>query len=85
MIQGETDQRQQTAQGEIVSHKMNKTAVVKVVTRKSHPKYKKRFTVSKKYKAHDENNEYQVGDTVEIERSHPISREKRWKITKKIK
>ncbi|MDP3993751.1 MAG: 30S ribosomal protein S17 [Candidatus Doudnabacteria bacterium] len=74
-----------SAQGEIVAHKMNKTAVVKVVTRKSHPKYRKHFTVTKKYKAHDEKNEYQVGDTVEIESSRPISREKRWKIVKKIK
>ena len=77
--------RKSSIEGQIISHKTDKTAVVKVTMRKSHPKYRKHFTVTKKYKAHDEKNEYQVGDTVQIESSRPISREKRWRIVRKIK
>lgn len=70
--------------GIIVSHKMNKTAVVKVDKTKLHPKYKKRYIISKKFKAHDEKNEYKERDVVVIEECRPMSREKRWRIIEKM-
>lgn len=71
--------------GVVVSHRMDKTAVVKVVEIKVHPKYGKRYRVSEKYKVHDEKNEYKVGDDVIFEECRPISREKRWRMTGKVK
>lgn len=70
--------------GTVVSNKMQKTVVVKVERLKEHPKYKKRFKVRKKYKAHDERGEFKVGDKVVIEECRPISREKRWRVIRKI-
>ncbi len=67
-------------QGEVVSDKMQKTIVVKVSSRKMHRLYKKYITVSKKYKAHDENQEAHVGDIVRIIESRPISKDKRWRL-----
>lgn len=72
-------------QGEVVSNKMDKTAVIKIAVLKKHPKYHKRYMVYKRYKAHDEKNEYQVGDIVEIQESRPLSKEKRWVVVKKVK
>jgi small subunit ribosomal protein S17 len=72
-------------EGEVVSDKMDKTVVVKVTTIKVHPKYKKRYKSSKKYKAHDEKNVYKVGDFVAIQECRPLSRDKRWRVIKKIK
>ena len=72
-------------QDEVISDKMTKTVVVKVSQSKTHPKYFKKYTVQKKYKAHDENQEYHMGDIVEIEESRPLSREKRWKVIRKVK
>jgi small subunit ribosomal protein S17 len=69
--------------GTVVSDKMNKTVVVKVDVRKRHTKYHKSYTISKKYKAHDENNEYKVGDKVVIESTRPISKEKKFKVLRK--
>jgi len=71
-------------QGIVVSDKMQKTVVVKVERIKEHPKYKRRFKVHKRYKAHDENGEFHVGDRVIIEETNPISKEKTWKVIKKI-
>ena len=68
--------------GKVISNKMQKTAVVLVGRIKEHPKYKRRFKVKKKYKAHDEKGEYRVGDKVIIEECRPISREKRWRVVK---
>lgn len=70
----------QTLQGLVVSDKMDKTIVVEITTRKLHPLYKKYVTRSKKIKAHDENNEAHVGDTVRVIESRPISRDKRWRL-----
>ncbi len=70
--------------GIIISDKMRKTAVVKVERIKEHSKYKRRFKVHKKYKAHDEDGAYKVGDKVAIEECRPISRDKRWKVIKKL-
>ena len=72
-------------EGQVISDKMNKTRVVKVTARLSHPKYRKLYTRSRKYKAHDENNEYHIGDIVEIEEARPLSKEKRWRVVKKVK
>ncbi len=71
--------------GVVVSTKMSKTAVVKVDTIKVHKIYKKRYVVSRKYKAHDENNIYKVGDKVIIRQVKPMSKDKKWAIIKKIK
>lgn len=59
---------------------MTKTRVVEVGRLKKHPKYLRYYRVSKKFKAHDEKNEYKTGDEVVMEETRPISREKRWKI-----
>ena len=71
--------------GVIVSTKMQKTVVVEVNTSKAHKIYKKRYTTSKRYKAHDENNDYKMGDKVLIRQSRPLSKEKRWAVVRKIK
>ena len=70
--------------GVVVSDKMTKTRVVAVTRFKKHSKYLKYYEVVKKFKAHDENNEYKKGDAVVIEETRPLSREKRWKIISKI-
>lgn len=72
-------------QGQVVGDKMLKTVVVKVVVQKRHPKYHKQYSVTEKYKAHDESGEYHVGDIVEIQESRPLSRQKRWTVIRKIK
>lgn len=71
-------------QGIIVSDKMNKTRVVSITRLKKHPRYKKYYKITRKFKVHDENNEYKTGDKVVIEETRPISKEKRWKIIGKI-
>ena len=73
-----------TLQGIVVSDKMQKTVVVNVERIKEHPKYKRRFKVHKKYKAHDEKGEFHVGDNVIIEETSPISKGKSWKVIQKI-
>ena len=65
-------------QGTVVSDKNEKTVVVKVERRFTHPVMKKTVRQSKKYKAHDETNAYKVGDMVFIQESKPISKDKRW-------
>ena len=70
--------------GIITSAKMSKTAVVRVERIKEHPKYKKRYRVHKKYKAHNPKDQYKEGDKVIIEETRPLSKEKRWRIIKKI-
>ncbi|MFA4890368.1 MAG: 30S ribosomal protein S17 [Candidatus Paceibacterota bacterium] len=66
--------------GAIVSDAMDKTVVVVVNRFKKHPKYQKYMKVSKKYKAHDEKNEYKKGEVVIIEECQPISKDKRFKV-----
>jgi small subunit ribosomal protein S17 len=70
--------------GIVVSDKMQKTIVVKVERIKKHPLYQRRFKVHKKYKAHDEKEECKIGDKVIIEECRPISKEKRWRVIKKL-
>lgn len=71
-------------QGNIVSDKMVKTVVVEVRTLKEHKRYKRRFWTSKRYKAHNENPEFKMGDTVIIQETKPLSKDKRWLVLKKI-
>lgn len=66
--------------GVVVSDKMDKTVVVKVDRYVKHPKYQKYYTVSKKYKAHDEANEKKIGDKVEIVETKPISKDKTFRV-----
>jgi len=68
--------------GVVVSDKSDKTIVVKVDTVKIHPKYKKRYTRSQKYKVHDEKNEFKTGDKVSFVECRPLSRDKRWRVVK---
>lgn len=68
--------------GEVVSAKEDKTVRVKVKRMKQHPKYKKRYDVSKRYAVHDENNEAEEGDTVVFEECRPISKTKKWRVIK---
>ena len=68
-------------QGVVVSDKNEKTVVVEVERRFTHPLFKKTVRRSKKYHAHDENNALKVGDKVWIEESRPISKNKRWVVT----
>ena len=70
--------------GIIVSDKMQKTVIVKVERIKEHPKYKRRYKTHKKYKAHVESGEYHIGDKVIIEECRPMSKDKRWRVIKKI-
>lgn len=65
-------------QGVVVSDKSDKTVVVKVERRYAHPLLKKTIRQSKKYKAHDENNNCKIGDVVFIQESRPISKDKCW-------
>lgn len=70
--------------GTIISDKMEKTVVVRVERIKEHPRYKKRYKMHKKYKVHDEKGEYKVGDKVVIEECRPMSKEKKWRVIKKL-
>jgi len=65
-------------QGTVVSDKGDKTVIVLVERRVMHPVYKKFIRQSKRYAAHDENNQFKTGDNVFIEESRPISKRKRW-------
>ncbi len=70
-------------QGVVVSDKMQKTRVVEVAKVKLHSKYLKQYTIHRRFKAHDEKNEYHTGDVVTIQQTRPLSREKRWIIVGK--
>ena len=66
--------------GIVVASSMDKTVVVRVDRVKIHPKYKKRFTVSRRYKVHDEKNQFKTDDKVEFVECRPLSKEKRWRV-----
>lgn len=66
--------------GLVVSDKMEKTIVVKITTKVLHPLYKKYVTKSVKYKAHDEKNDANMGDTVKIMECRPVSKDKKWSL-----
>jgi len=66
--------------GKVVSDKMDKTIVVAVETYKKHPLYAKRIKYTKKFKAHDENNQAKIGDIVKVMETRPLSKDKRWRL-----
>ena len=70
--------------GVVPSDKMDKTITVEVIRLKLEPKYKKYVRVRARYKAHDEDNQYHVGDKVEIVESRPLSRTKRWQAARLV-
>ena len=83
-VSGRPQSRRRELVGVVTSDKMQKTRVVLVERRLSHAKYGKFMTRRKKYKAHDEKNEYKVGDRVLIVEARPLSRDKRWRVEKLI-
>ncbi|MFN2420729.1 MAG: 30S ribosomal protein S17 [Gemmatimonadota bacterium] len=74
--------RRKVRRGRVVSDKMSKTVVVAVERLVEHPLYGKRVKRTQKFHAHDENNEAQVGDLVEIRETRPLSKMKRWRIAR---
>ena len=70
--------------GVVVSDKMDKTIVVAIRTRVKHPLYGKIMNRTEKFKAHDENNECGIGDTVRIMETRPLSKDKRWRLVEII-
>ena len=78
---GHMERHRRLLQGTVVSNKMDKTIVVQVTRRYRHPKYKKYVNERVRYKAHDETNTANIGDTVRIIESRPLSRDKRWRLT----
>ncbi len=70
--------------GVVVSDKMDKTIVVRVKRQFMHPLYKKFVRLDKKFKAHDETNDCRIGDTVEIQECRPLSKQKRWELSRII-
>ena len=69
-----------TRVGKVVSNKMDKTIVVAIEDHVKHPLYKKIVKRTYKLKAHDENNEYNIGDTVKVMETRPLSKDKRWRL-----
>ena len=69
-----------TRVGKVVSNKMDKTIVVAIDDRVQHPLYKKIVNKTYKLKAHDENNECNIGDTVRVMETRPLSKDKRWRL-----
>ena len=73
-----------TRVGVVVSDKMDKTIVVEIRTRVKHPLYGKIMNRTKRFKAHDENNECGIGDTVRVMETRPLSKDKRWRLVEII-
>jgi small subunit ribosomal protein S17 len=92
MTETETQQETTTPQrnrrkvrlGTVVSDKMDKTVIVQVTDRKSHPLYKKVIQHRVRFKAHDESNECKVGDLVRIMETRPLSKDKRWRVVEVV-
>ncbi|WP_323018681.1 30S ribosomal protein S17 [Castellaniella sp.] len=80
--QKDTVKRQRALVGKVVSNKMDKTVVVSVQTRVKHPVLGKFVNRTAKYKAHDESNQYNEGDIVEIAEGRPISKSKSWTVVR---
>lgn len=79
-----TSPNRKTFVGVVVSDKMDKTVVVQIATKVKHPLYGKYVSSRVKYKAHDELNDFHTGDTVEIQETRPLSRDKRWRVTRLV-
>jgi small subunit ribosomal protein S17 len=67
-------------EGTVISNKMDKTVVIEQRRRVQHPVYKRYITLTKKYYAHDEKNECQIGDFVRIMETRPLSKQKHWRV-----
>ena len=80
-----TGARRNEKVGQVVSTKMQKTIVVEVEMRKAHPKYKRIIRSTKKFYAHDEQNQCAIGDLVRVEETRPLSRLKRWQLVEVLK
>ena len=80
----ETRNLRKTRQGVVVSASGDKTCVIKIEEKKQHPVYKKMMTTSKKLHAHDEKNEAEVGDTVLVMETRPMSKLKHWRLLKVV-
>ena len=78
-----TSSQRRRLKGTVVSDKMDKTVVVSVDRTVVHPKYLKRYSVSKRYKAHDPENAFHVGDQVTIEETRPMAKSKNWRVVAK--
>ena len=70
--------------GKVVSNKMDKTIVVAIVDHAKHPLYKKIIKETYKLKVHDENNECNIGDTVKVMETRPLSKDKRWRLVEVV-
>lgn len=79
-----TNKKNRILKGVVTSDKMQKTVVVAVTRLKKHPKYKKYYKVTKKFKAHDEKGEYHTGDKVLIQETRPTSKDKRFEVVSKM-
>ena len=75
-----TEKQIRIKKGTVVSDKMDKTVVVEVQTYKSHPLYKKNYLTTKKFKAHDPENQYKIGDEITIYETRPLFKTKRWTV-----
>ncbi len=73
-----------TRVGRVVSDKMQKTVVVEIETMRRHPLYKKVVRQNRRFKAHDERGEAHTGDTVLIQETRPLSKEKRWRVVQVV-
>ena len=80
MVQMETRNFRKVRQGVVVSNKMDKTIVVAIEDHVKHPLYKKIVKKTYKLKAHDENNECNIGDKVKVMETRPLSKDKRWRL-----
>ena len=80
MVQMETRNLRKTRQGVVISNKMDKTIVIAAKFKEKHPIYGKFVQKTKKYHAHDENNECHVGDIVRVMETRPLSKDKRWRV-----
>ncbi len=74
--------RRKVLRGTVVSDKMDKTIVVEINTKKSHPLYGRQVKYTTKFKAHDENNEAKTGDIVEVMETRPLSKDKHFRLVK---
>jgi len=81
----EQKSRRKTRIGRVVSDKMQKTIIVRVMRLTKHPRYKKIMKKYNKFKVHDEHNKAKLGDLVKIEETRPLSKEKRWRLMEILK
>jgi small subunit ribosomal protein S17 len=80
MAEAQAAGRRKELIGYVVSNRMHKTIVVKVIRKKSHPLYSRVISKAKKFYAHDEKNEAHIGDVVRLEETRPLSKLKRWRL-----